>query len=131
MLALSAATRAVAAEPQLQPAVAVLEREVCRLTGAREATVIALDRTRGTVWTRDGSAISDEVHALVTRVAQSGLRAVFGHALFEPVGWPPACAVLAVRRRTYDRFEPDDIALISALAGGVAATLNRLIGARP
>lgn len=55
MLELSAATRAVAAEPLLRPAVSVLEREVCRLTGAREATVIALDRTRGTVWTRDDS----------------------------------------------------------------------------
>lgn len=131
MLALSAATRAVAAEPQLRPAVAALEREVCRLTAAREATMIALDRTRGTVWTRDDSAISDEVHALVARIAQSGQRAVFGHALFEPIGGPPACAVLAVRRRAYDRFEPDDIALVSALVGGVAATLNRLIGARP
>jgi hypothetical protein len=130
MLALSAAMRAVAAEPLLRPAVAALEREVCQLARAREATVIALDRARGTVWTRDGSAISDEVHDLVTRVAGSG-RAVFGHVLFEPIGGPPARAVLAVRRRARDRFEADDVALVSALTGGVAATLNRLLGARP
>ncbi|TMQ05734.1 MAG: hypothetical protein E6J90_48050 [Deltaproteobacteria bacterium] len=129
MLALSAAMRAVAAEPLLRPAVAVLEREVCRLTPAREATVIAIDRA-GAVWTRDGSVISDEVHQLVTRVAGTGQRAAFGHALFEPIGGPPARAVLAVRRRPRDRFADDDIALVSALAGGVAATLNRLISAR-
>jgi hypothetical protein len=130
MLALSAAMRAVGAEPLLRPAVAVLEREACRLTGAREATVIVIDRAHGTVWTRDGSVISDEVHALVARVAERGERAVFGHALFEPVGVPPACAVLALRRRAQDRFEPDDIALVAALAGGVAATLQRLIDPR-
>jgi hypothetical protein len=130
MLALSAAMRAVAAEPELHPAVAALEREACRLTRAREATVIAIGRT-GAIWTRDGSVISDEVHALVTRVADSGQRAVLGPALFEPIGGPPARAVLAVRRRAYQRFERDDIALISALAGGVAATLHRLLGACP
>jgi hypothetical protein len=127
MLALSAATRAVAAEPLLRPAVAVLQREACRLTGACEATVIALDRARGTLWTRDDSAVSDEVHRLVAHVAHTGQRAVLGHALVEPVGGPPACAVLALRRRAGERFEADDIALVAALVGGVAATLYRLI----
>jgi hypothetical protein len=129
MLELSAAMRAVAAEPLLRPAVAVLQREACRLTGAREATLIAPDRTRGTLWTHDSSVISDEIHELVIRVADSGERAVFGHALFEPIGRAPACAVLTVRRRAYERFAADDLALVSALVGGVAATLNRLLGA--
>jgi len=61
MLELSAAQRAVAREPLLRPAIAVLQREHA-LARAREATGIVLDRTRGTVWTRDGSVISDEVH---------------------------------------------------------------------
>ena len=127
MLALSAATRAVVAEPQLRPAVDALQREACRLTGACEATVIALDRTRGTLWTRDDSAMSDEVHRLVTHVAATGQRAVKGHALLEPIGGPPACAVLVLRRRPGDRFAADDLALLGALVGGVAATLHRLI----
>jgi hypothetical protein len=38
--------------------------------------------------------------------------------------------VLALRRRAHDRFDPDDIALVAALAGGVAATLQRLFDAQ-
>lgn len=127
MLALSAATRAVVAEPQLRPAVDALQREACRLTGACEATVIALDRTRGTLWTRDSSAMSDEIHRLVAHVAATGQRAVIGHALIEPIGGPPSCAVLALRRRAGERFAANDMALVGALVGGVAATLHRLI----
>ena len=130
MLALSAATRAVAAEALLRPAALVLQQEACRLTGAVEATLIVLDRAAGALWTRDGSAISDEVAALVTRVAGSGQRVAYGPALFEPIGAAPACGVLALRRRAHDRFEPDDVALVAALAGGVAATLQRLIDAQ-
>jgi hypothetical protein len=129
MLELSAAMRAVAAEPRLRPAVAALQREVCRLTGACEATVIALDRAHGTLWTRDGSAMSDQIRDLVTQVADTGRRAVLGHALFEPIGGPPARAVLALRRPAYERFADDDLALVAALSGGVAATLHRLIDA--
>lgn len=127
MLALSAATRAVVAEPQLRPAALALQREACRLTGACDATVIALDRTRGTLWTRDDSAMSDEVHRLVAHVAATGQRAVLGHALFEPIGGPPACAVLVLRRRAGEQLAANDLALIGALVGGVAATLSRLI----
>jgi hypothetical protein len=127
MLALSAATRAVVAEPQLRSAVAVLQREACRLTGACEATVIALDRARGTLWTRDDSAMSDEIYRLVAHVAATGQRAVLGHALLEPIGGPPACAVLALRRSADERFAANDMALVGALAGGVATALSRLI----
>jgi hypothetical protein len=130
MLELSAALRAVAAEPLLRPAVTALEREACRLTGASEATVFVPDRSRRTLWTRDGSVISDEIRALVTGVADTGRRGVFGHALLEPIGGPPARAVLVLRRCVHERFGSDDIALVAALAGGVAATLTRLISAR-
>jgi hypothetical protein len=109
--------------------VAALEREACRLTGASEATVIALDRAHGTVWTRDDSAVSDEILDLVTQVADTGRRARFDHALFEPIGGPPARAVLALRGRAYERFTDHDIALLAALTGGVAATLHRLLDA--
>lgn len=124
MLELSAATRAVAAEPALAPAVAALQREVCRLTGAREATVVTFDWASHATWTLDGSVMSSEVRALIARVAGSGQRDLWGHALIEPIGSAPASAVLVLRGA---RFAPHDLALISALAGSVAATLNRLV----
>jgi len=134
MLDLSAATRAVAAEPLLRPAIATLQREACRLTRSREATVILFDGSNNTAWTIDGSVMSDEVHELVARVASRGKREVFGHALVEPIGSAPARAVLALRRAATHRFETDDIALVAALVGGVAATIHRLLrplSARP
>ena len=82
------------------------------------------------MWTLDGSVMSDEVRALVARVAHRGQREVFGHALIEPIGTAPARAVLVLRRDAAARFTPDDIALVAALLGGVAATINRLLGAR-
>ncbi|HEX3765108.1 MAG TPA: hypothetical protein VHW23_40710 [Kofleriaceae bacterium] len=127
MLALSAATRAVAAESQLRPAAAMLQREACRLTGASSATLIAIDPARGTLWTGGDTTVSDEIWRVVTRVAATGQRAVLGQVLLEPIGGPPACAVLALRRRAGERFEVDDLALVAALVGGVAATLHRLI----
>jgi hypothetical protein len=129
MLELSAATRAVAAEAQLRPAIAVLQREACWLTRSFEATVITFDRARRTTWTLDGSVMSDEIHELVARVAGRGQREVFGHVLVEPIGTAPARAVLMVRRSAKAPFTPHDIALVAALVGGVAATLHRLLGA--
>jgi hypothetical protein len=130
MLELSAAVRAVAAEPLLRPAAAALQREACRLTRSYEATVVTLNWERDTIWTCDSSVISDEMRALVKRVASRGQREVFGHALVEPIGGAPARAVLVLRRPAYDRFTTEDLALVSALTGGVAATLHRLLGTR-
>lgn len=130
MLALSAATRAVAAEAHAAGAVAVLQREACRLTGASEATVVTVDWDVGAVWTLDGSVISDAVRGLVVRIAGSGQRELYGHALIEPVGGARACAVLALRRPPSSPFTADEVALIAALVGGVAATLDRLLAAR-
>ena len=131
MLELSAATRAVAAEPVLRGAVAALQREACRLTRSREATVVTFDWDKRTAWTLDGSLMSGEVRALVTRVAGGGQREVSGHSLIEPIGGAPARAVLALRCGPGDRFRDDDVALIAALAGSVAATINRLLAGEP
>jgi len=127
MLALSAATRAVAAESQLRPAAAMLQREACLLTGASSATMIAIDRARGTLWTGDDSTVSDEIRRVMVHVADTGQRAMLGQVVLEPIGAPPASAVLALRRGVGERFEVDDLALVAALVGGVAATLHRLI----
>jgi hypothetical protein len=129
MLELSAAARAVAAEPSLRAAVATLQREACRLTRSRDATVVTFDWTRRTAWTLDGSLVSGEVRALVARVAGGGQRELSGHSLIEPIGGAPARAVLALRRAAGDRFDMNDVALVAAFAGSVAATINRLLSA--
>lgn len=131
MLALSAATRAVSDEPLLQPAVTALAREACRLTGSRRGTVVVLDWARRTTWSSDGATLSEEARTLIAEVASTGRRAAFGDALLEPIGSAPARAVLVLRRATGARFDSDDIALVSALVGGVSATLQRLIAAAP
>jgi len=128
MLELSAATRAVAAEPQLRPALAVLQREVCWLTRSQRATVMTFDGARRTVWSLDGLVSSREIRDLVSRVAGRGQREVFDHVLIEPIGGAPARAVLALWRTQAARFEPDDVALVAAMVGSVAATINRLLG---
>jgi hypothetical protein len=128
MLELSAATRAVAAETTLRPALAVLQREACWLTRSQKATVMTFDRTRQTAWTLDGPVSSEEIREIITRVAGRGQREVFDRALVEPIGGAPARAVLALWRTDSARFEADDIALVEALIGGVAATVKRLIG---
>lgn len=130
MLELSAATRAVAAEDRLAPAIAVLEREARRLTRSSDATVVMFERDTGAVWTLDGTVISEEVYELVSRVAHGGQREVYGHAMLEPVGAAPARAVLVLRRASAARFEREELTLVAALVGGVAATVNRLLAAR-
>jgi hypothetical protein len=127
MLELSAATRAVAAEPALRSAVATLQREACRLTRSCDATVVTLDWDKRTTWTLDGSLISGEVRALIARVAGGGQRELSGYSLIEPIGGAPARAVLALRRGSGDPFQDNDVALVAALAGSVAATINRLL----
>jgi hypothetical protein len=130
MLELSAAMRAVAAESELWPAIAALQRAACSLTRSHDATVVLYDRARGGAWTVDGSVMAGAFRELVARVADRGQREVFGRALVEPIGTAPARAVLALRAADPDGFAADDIALVAALTGGVAGTLNRLLAAR-
>jgi len=56
---------------------------------------------------------------------------VFDHALVEPIGSAPTRAVLALWRQPGHRFEPHELALVSALVGSVAATINRLLVHEP
>lgn len=128
MLALSAATRAVAAEPDLTSAITALQREACALTQSREATVVLFDGPARAARTILGPITSDEFCDIVTRVARRGRRELFEGALVEPIGSAPCRAVLALWRGA--AFEPHDISLLAALVGGVTATLHRLLGPR-
>lgn len=138
MLELSAATRAVAAEPLLRPALAALQREARALTRSIDAAVVVFDpsaRPSGggsdrVARTIDGPITSTAFRDIVTRVAHRGRAEVFDHALVQPVGATPACAVIALWRPAGAPFEPYDVALVAALAGSVAATLQRLLGRR-
>lgn len=127
MLELSAATRAVAAEPDLRSAIAALQREACALSQSREATVVLFD---GPASTLKGPITTDEFCEIVTRVARRGRRELYESALVEPIGSAPCRAVLALWRPAGAAFEPQDISLLAALVGGVTATLHRLLGPR-
>jgi hypothetical protein len=130
MLELSAATRAVAAEPQLAGALAALRREACALTRSTSASIVIFEGKQRAARTTDGPITSSEFLEIVTRVAQRGRREVFDNALVEPIGSAPARAVLALWRPQSAPFEPNDIALVAALVGGITATLHRLLGPR-
>ena len=125
MLALSAATRAVASQDTLAGALAALQRQACQLTRATSATVALFEGAKRAARTADGPITSNEFRDVVTRVASRGRRELFDDALVEPIGSAPARAVLALWRPT--SFEPYDIALLAALVGGVTATVHRLL----
>jgi hypothetical protein len=127
MLELSAATRAVAAETELSPAVAVLQRVARSLTRSRDAMVVIYDWSNHAAWTLDAAVISTELGERAARVAAHAQREVLGHALLEPIGAAPVRAVLILQRFATDRFSPDDITLVCALVGGIAATVSRLV----
>lgn len=130
MLELSAASRAVAAEPLLRPALAALQREARALTRSLDAAVVTFDGPDRVARTVDGPITSAVFRDIVTRVAHRGRAEVFDHALVQPVGAAPACAAIALWRPADAPFEPYDVALVAALAGSVAATIQRLIGRR-
>jgi hypothetical protein len=129
MLELSAATRAVAAEPTLAGALAALQRQACALTRSTTAAVVLFDGAKRIARTADGPITSAEFLDVVTRVASRGRREVFDDALVEPIGLAPSRAVLALWRPAARPFEPHDIALLAALVGGITATLHRLLAA--
>jgi hypothetical protein len=129
MLELSAATRAVAAETELWSAIAALQRAARTLTRSCDATVVVYDWGKRAAWTLDGSALAGELAERAAGVATRGQREVRGPVLLEPIGGAPARVVLALRRFATDRFSSEDVALVSALVGGIAGTLHRLLGA--
>jgi hypothetical protein len=125
MLALSAATRAVASEPTLAGALAALRRQACQFTNATFATVVLFTGAKRAARTTDGPITSSEFRDIVTRVASRGRRELFDDALVEPLGAAPCPSVLALWRPA--PFEPSDIALLAALVGGITATVHRLM----
>lgn len=120
--------RRLALEPTLADAVTRLQHEACRLLDVTDALCVWLDWPRGTATTLTG-AVSDQIHELVRGVAGSGRRSIIGSTLIEPLGPPPARAVLALRRPSASTFLPAELAMISAFAAGIAPTIDRLIAA--
>lgn len=127
---LAAVSRAIAAEETFFAAARRLEREARRLTRASEALCVAFDWARRRAWSADGEITTEAVKDLVSQVAGSGRWSMIGNALVVPIGQTPACAVLALRRP--GTFQLAEAGLVSALAGGVAPTIERLLAtARP
>jgi len=127
---LAAVSRAIAAEITFPGAARRLEIEAKRLTRSAEAMCVAFDWARRRAWSAAGPITNGAVIELVAEVAGSGRWSIFGNALVAPIGQAPARAVIALRRSgTYQLAEAG---MVSALAGGVAPTFERLLtSARP
>ena len=128
---LSAIIRTLAAEPTFETAARLVQREACRLTRSTDALVVVVDWARSVIWTLQGRVTSEATQQLVAQVASSGHRSVLGNSLLEPLGNAPARAVLALRRPSGLSFQPAEVAMVAALAGGFAPILERLLAAQP
>ena len=125
MFELAEISKAIAAEVTFDAAAARLELEARKLTRSAEALCVAFDWAHRRAWTARGPIANEAVKELVAQVAGSGKWSMFGNALIVPIGRAPARAVLALRRAgTYQLAEAG---MISALAGGVAPPIERLV----
>lgn len=118
--------RGITGETTLRAAVTRLERDSRPLLGLTDALCMWLDWPHRVVWSIAGRA-AGAVQELVIGVAGSGRRTVLGNALLEPIGPPPARAVLAIRRGA--NFDDIDFAMISTLSNSIAPAMDRLIAA--
>lgn len=122
--------RAIAIEETFEAAARRLEREARRLTRASEALCVAFDWGRRRAWSAQGPIANEAVVELVAQVAGSGRWSMIGNALVVPIGQTPARAVIALRR--HGTFQLAEAGMVSALAGGVAPSIERLlVSARP
>jgi hypothetical protein len=127
MTDLTALARAIANESSFERAAKRLQIEACKLTRAAEALCVVFDWPRRAAWTIQGPIGNEQVKELVAQVAGSGHRSIIGNALLEPIGPAPSRAVLALRKPTGATFSHQEIAMISTLALGLAASIDRLI----
>ena len=122
---LAAVSRAIAAAETFASAARTLELEARRLTHSTEALCVAFDWARRTAWSAQGPIASQAVVELVAQVAGSGRWSMIGNALVVPIGQAPARAVIALRRIAI--YQLAEAGLVSALAGGVAPAIERLL----
>ena len=122
---LAAVSRAIAAEETFAAAARRLEIEARRMTRSTEALCVAFDWARRAAWSTQGPICNQAVVDLVAQVAGSGRWSMIGNALVVPVGQAPARAVIALRR--IGTYQLAEAGLVSALAGGVAPAIERLL----
>jgi len=127
---LATIARNLAAESSLLAAVVRLQRDVGRLLRVTDTLCVWLDWPRRIAWTLSGR-LGVQVHELVMQVAGSGHRTIVGSALVEPIGPAPTRSVLALRKPPGMTFGRDELAMIGALAAGIAPALDRLIANQP
>ena len=127
MTDLTALARTIAAEQSFDRAAIRLQHEACRLVRATEALCVVFDWPRRAAWTVQGPIVNESVRELVAQVAGSGRRSILGNALLEPIGPAPSRVVLALRKPTGATFSVQEVAILSTLALGLAASFDRLI----
>lgn len=120
--------RRVALQADLAAAMRVLQHGVSRLTDSPDAICVFEPGLASAWFIPHGSGpgtLDDELRALAAQVARAGDRAATEHALAEPIGPPPAHAVL-VARRSGDRapYGAADAAALAAIASAVAGLVG-------
>lgn len=127
---LAEVSRAITAETTFADAAARLEREARAMTRSTEALCVAFDWARRSARSAQGPIGNQAVVDLIAQVAGSGRWSMFGNALIVPIGQAPARAVLALRRTS--TYQLAEAGLVSALCGGIAPAIERLLAtARP
>lgn len=127
---LTALARAIANENDFDRAARRLQFEACRLAQATEALCVVFDWPRRIAWTVQGVIGNEQVRELVAAVAGSGRRSILGNALLQPIGPTPSRAVLALRKPIGATYSVSEVAMVSALATGIAPSIDRLIAWR-
>jgi hypothetical protein len=122
---LAEVSRAIAAEQTFTAAARRLELEARRMTRSTEALCVAFDWARRVAWSAQGPIGNQAVVDLVAQVAGSGRWSMIGNALVVPIGGAPARAVIALRR--IGTYQLAEAGLVSALAGGIAPAIERLL----
>jgi hypothetical protein len=126
MHALASLARNLGNARSLLAGVVQLQRDLTRMLEVSDVLCIWIDWPRRRAYGANGR-LGPGVQELVTELAGCGRGAFVSGALVEPLGPPPARAVLALRKLSNAQFTDHELTMIRTLAGGLAPAFDRLL----
>ncbi|MEO8700028.1 MAG: hypothetical protein ABI867_08285 [Kofleriaceae bacterium] len=128
MHALASLARNLGNASSLLAGVVQLQRDASKLLQIHDVLCLWIDWPRRIAYGANGR-VGPEVEDLVTEIAGAGRGAFVSGALVEPLGPPPARAVLALRKRSGSSFTEQERTIIRTLAAGLAPAFDRVLAA--